>query len=62
MLAIFTYGFNMAQQNFASKNVMAYTLANYEQLINHALETKCITENELEVLKQWRLDPENWGK
>ncbi|HDP54721.1 MAG TPA: orotate phosphoribosyltransferase [Bacteroidetes bacterium] len=62
MLAIFTYGFSVALQNLASKNVMAYTLANYEQLINHALETKRITENELKVLKQWRLDPENWGK
>lgn len=62
MLAIFTYGFEIAKKNFAEKDVELFTLANYEQLIGYALKTNKITNKELELLEQWRIDPENWGK
>lgn len=61
MLSIFTYSFEIAKKNFAEKDVEIFTLADYEQLIHYALKTNKITNKELELLEQWRIDPENWG-
>lgn len=62
MLAIFSYGFNISEENFQNANVELHTLSNYEQLIETALKTKYINASEAETLKQWRQDPENWKK
>lgn len=62
MLAIFTYGFDVAKNSFESNNLSVYTLGDYHELIDHALQVGMINTNQLEVLKQWRVDPENWGK
>lgn len=61
MLSIFTYSFKIAEKNFAKKDVEIFTLADYEQLIRYALKAKQITNKELDLLEQWRIDPENWG-
>jgi len=62
MVAIFTYGFDAAQKNFEQHGVPLYTLANYNQLIDHTLEIGLISKSELEVLKSWREKPEAWGR
>jgi len=62
MAAIFTYGFKTAENNFAQSNVKLHILSNYSVLIQTALETGYVQESDLETLKQWRNDPENWGK
>lgn len=62
MLAIFTYGFQLAEQNFNEAKVTLNTLSNYEALIQNALETGYIKESDIEALKQWRLNPQDWGK
>lgn len=62
MFAIFTYGFDIAKQNLAERNVKTYTLANYEQLIDYALKSNRITNQDLDLLEQWRIEPENWGR
>lgn len=62
MVAIFTYGFDVAQKNFEQHGVPLYTLANYNQLIDHALEIGMVSKSELEVLKSWREKPETWGR
>lgn len=62
MMAIFSYGFEVSTQNFQNKKVSLHTLANYNQLIELALQAGQITAQDMEVLKQWRIDPENWGK
>jgi len=61
MVAIFTYDFDVAKQNFAKQNVSLFTLASYNDLIEHALEKGLINSNQLETLKKWREDPEHWG-
>lgn len=61
MVAIFTYGFQVAVNNFKDAGVELHTLSNYNVLIEHALETGYIKESDLETLKQWRIDPGNWG-
>ncbi len=62
MLAIFTYGFNHAADNFKKSDVKIDTLANYSQLIDIAIEQGFVSKDHLNLLKSWRNDPENWGK
>ncbi|MDK2979505.1 MAG: orotate phosphoribosyltransferase [Bacteroidales bacterium] len=62
IVAIFTYGFKIAEDNFKKANVPLKTLSNYNQLIQIALQTGYIKESELETLNQWRENPEVWGK
>ncbi|RZJ27978.1 MAG: orotate phosphoribosyltransferase, partial [Flavobacterium sp.] len=42
MVAIFTYGFAVAQENFKNANVDLFTLSNYENLLNLAVSKKYI--------------------
>ena len=62
MVAIFTYGFKISEDNFKNSNVKLKTLSNYEILIELALESGYIKESDLETLRAWRMDPENWNK
>jgi len=62
MSAIFTYGFNKSEKAFDDENVKLFTLSNYKALINMAIETGYVKEENLEALSQWRDDPENWMK
>lgn len=62
MVAIFTYGFNHAVDNFKQSNVKLDTLANYNEMIEIAVEQGFVNKDHLELLKSWRNDPENWGK
>ncbi|MBA7517629.1 Orotate phosphoribosyltransferase [subsurface metagenome] len=60
MVAIFTYGFSKAVDNFLTAKCNLNTLSNYDSLIEMASETGYISKNELNTLKVWRLNPENW--
>lgn len=62
LIAIFTYGFNQAHENFSNANCPYVTLTNYDIMLRKALDTNLISENELESLKQWKDNPSNWGK
>ena len=61
VLAIFQYGFARAQQAFAEKLVHFSTLTNYDALVEEAARTGYITEQDLDILKQWRENPDGWG-
>lgn len=60
MLAIFTYGFPIAEKQFKEANVSWMTLSNYDAILNVALETDYITEAEIKTLQEWRHDPAKW--
>jgi orotate phosphoribosyltransferase len=62
MLAIFTYGFSIAEDNFKEADVELHCLSNYEFLLETAQKTNYINAAEAETLKTWRKDPENWKK
>lgn len=62
MAAIFTYGFQTAEDNFKAANCNLVTLTNYDTLIKQALNSNYITEKDLESLKKWRENPAVWGK
>ncbi|WP_159800885.1 orotate phosphoribosyltransferase [Flavobacterium sp. MK4S-17] len=61
MVAIFTYGFDVAAENFKKEKVELHTLGNYEVLLDFATAKQYITEEEQEALKEWRKSPETWG-
>ncbi|TYA67681.1 orotate phosphoribosyltransferase, partial [Seonamhaeicola marinus] len=61
MIAIFTYGFEVATKNFENKNLMLQTLSNYESLLEQALDTNYITEKQLKTLAEWNSNPSEWN-
>ena len=62
MGAIFSYGFEHAKNSFKEANCELFTLGDYNTLMEQALETKYITKDDIELLKEWRNDPSNWKK
>jgi len=60
MAAIFSYGFEIATENFKNANVDLYTLSNYENLLPLAVSKKYITEEEELALQNWRKSPSTW--
>jgi orotate phosphoribosyltransferase len=61
MLAIFTYGFSTAADNFEKANCQLITLSNYNALLELSLETGYISASQTETLKSWRQAPDKWG-
>ena len=61
MVAIFTYGFDVATKNFDAANVDLHTLGNYENLLEQALDTNYITEKQQDILAQWNANPSEWN-
>lgn len=62
MIAIFTYGFNLAEKNFKNADIRLVTLCDYPTLLEQALIHNFIKEEDLVSLKAWGVDPENWEK
>ena len=62
MVAIFSYGFDIATENFKEKNVSLTTLSNYENLLVQALDSSYISEKELTTLNEWRANPSEWNQ
>ena len=61
MAAIFTYGFEVANENFKNANVDLFTLSNYQNLLNLAVAKRYITEEEEQTLREWNSSPSTWG-
>jgi orotate phosphoribosyltransferase len=62
MVAIFSYNLDSAKKNFADSKCRLITLSDYNSLINEALESNYINEEEMQSLVKWRKNPEAWGK
>ncbi len=61
MVAIFSYGFQTAVDNFTAKEVKIDTLSNYQTLIEVAVESGYVSADDIKTLGNWRTDPANWG-
>jgi orotate phosphoribosyltransferase len=61
MMAIFSYGFAIAEENFKKADVALQTLSNYDSLLQQAEKSNYISAAETKLLSQWRKDPENWN-
>jgi orotate phosphoribosyltransferase len=62
LVAIFSYNLDSAKKNFAEAKCRLITLSDYNSLINEALESNYINDDELHSLVKWRENPEAWGK
>ena len=62
MLAIFTYNFPISVENFSTSKCELFTLANYDFLIEHALEKNYIDQDVIATLKDWRKSPDTWNQ
>lgn len=62
MVAIFSYNMASAQKNFTDSKCRLITLSDYNSLIQEALESNYINDDELRSLVKWRENPEAWGK
>lgn len=62
MTAIFTYDFQIAQDNFKNANCKLNVLSDYHALLDFALSVGYVKEEQLETLKEWRENPSEWNK
>ena len=60
MLAIFTYGFKIAEANFENSGVSLHTLSDYENLLQLAEKSNYINASEAKILADWRINPATW--
>jgi orotate phosphoribosyltransferase len=60
MVAIFSYGFPVAEAAFKRTGIRLFTLTDYDTLISMALETGYIEQAQVGLLEQWRADPSAW--
>lgn len=61
LVAIFTYGFPVAEEKFLEAGVPFYTLTDYETLLPQAVKQGVIQSAQMETLQQWRRSPETWN-
>lgn len=59
--AIFSYQLQAIVDNFKQADLSYFTLTNYSELLEAAVEANYISTTERAVLEKWRHDPENWS-
>ncbi len=62
LVAIFSYGFDIAFSNFADAECPFITLSDYDHLIEQAVKSNYVSEKEMESLKEWKNGPDTWNK
>lgn len=61
MVAIFSYGFQVAEDKFKEAGVELTTLTNYNTVLEEAVRTKYILAEDLDTLRKWKKDPAKWS-
>ncbi|MBI3240132.1 MAG: orotate phosphoribosyltransferase [Flavobacteriia bacterium] len=61
LVAIFTYGFDVAAENFKAADCPYVTLTDYDHLIDQALKLEYINEADVQSLKKWKNSPGTWS-
>lgn len=62
MIASYTYGFPVAEEAFKKADVKLVTLTDYDNVVNQALDTGYINDEDVVVLHKWRKDPAHWNE
>lgn len=60
MVAIFSYQFPLAEENFWKTECELSTLSDYSTLIELAIDKGVVSEEQLDTLTNWRKDPSIW--
>ena len=62
MIAIFTYGLDIAIENFIDKNCELIALSDYNAMIGKAVNDNYVTKEDELSLLEWRKDPKKWSQ
>lgn len=62
VIAIFSYAFDKAEQNFANAQCQYKSLSNYHELIEVIKESNNWTTDQINSLIQWRKNPAEWSR
>lgn len=60
MVAIFNYGFDVAEKSFEEAKIPLVCLSDFNHMLKEAVAQKYLNENQLVYVKSWRVDPANW--
>lgn len=60
LVAIFTYGFDVSIKNFSNAECPFVTLTDYDHLIDQALKSDYVTSSDVDSLREWKINPDNW--
>lgn len=60
MVAIFTYGFDLARKNFLDHKCPLVTLTDFDSVLNMAMETNYVNETDLKSIREWQKNPADW--
>lgn len=60
MVAIFTYGFELARKNFEDSQCKLITLSDYNAMLGVAVSNNYVSESAMESLSEWRISPNTW--
>ncbi len=61
VLALFTYGFPDAVENFKQEGLEFKTISNYAAMLETAVNEGYLNQREKEFLSNWRLNPAQWS-
>ncbi len=61
MVAIFTYGLDIADKNFIEKDCPIVALSDYNAMIGKAVTDNYVTSEDEMSLLEWRKDPKKWS-
>lgn len=60
LVAVFSYGFDIAANNFENAKCKYSVLTDYQTLIEQATKSNLVESAQIESLKEWRANPSNW--
>lgn len=61
LVAIFSYGFDVATQNFSKANLKTHYLCDYNAMVQEAESKNYISKDDLSSLQAWRENPGEWS-
>lgn len=61
VIAIFDYQLNKSKSNFNYHNCTYHTLSNYDALLNEAVRSGYLTDEDRTLLESWNENPEAWS-
>ncbi|NJL14864.1 MAG: orotate phosphoribosyltransferase [Microscillaceae bacterium] len=60
VVAILTYGFDFARQQFEAQGLPFYTLTDYTRLLVEVFKREDVSEKTMASLHEWRKNPQEW--
>ncbi|GAA0331347.1 orotate phosphoribosyltransferase [Bacillus carboniphilus] len=60
VISIFTYGLEKGLKQLQDAGIESYSLCTYRDLIETAVEVGAVREEDLDILREWQKNPEEW--